>query len=200
MLFALIPAGGKSTRMGRPKLALPFGGSTVLGHVIAALRRVPVEHILVVVGPHVPELVPLAEGGGADVCLLPNETADMRATVEHGLRRLEERFRPGPDAAWLLVPADHPTLDPAVVRSLIAARQAEPSHTIQVPTYQGKRGHPALIRWGHVAGLRALPPGQGINAYLRGQAGVTREVPVGSEDILRDLDTPEDYRRLRGGL
>ena len=39
MIFALIPAAGKSTRMGRPKLALPLGEKTVLEHVIAALRQ-----------------------------------------------------------------------------------------------------------------------------------------------------------------
>src|SRR5207237_3552168 len=55
--LALIPAAGKSTRMGRPKLALPLGGRTVLEHVVAALRDAGVEHVLVVVGPHVPELV-----------------------------------------------------------------------------------------------------------------------------------------------
>ena len=34
MIFAVIPAAGKSTRMGRPKLALPLEGDTVLGAVI----------------------------------------------------------------------------------------------------------------------------------------------------------------------
>ncbi len=38
-MFALIPAAGKSARMGRPKLTLPLGGRTVLEHVVTALRR-----------------------------------------------------------------------------------------------------------------------------------------------------------------
>src|SRR5205807_6089865 len=115
MTFAVIPAAGKSTRMGRPKLALPLGGLTVLERVLGALRRGGVEHPVVVVGPHVRELAPLAQGAGAHVCCLAGETADMRATVEQGLRWLEERFRPRPGDDWLLVPADHPALAAGVV-------------------------------------------------------------------------------------
>ncbi len=197
MTFALLPAAGKSSRMGRPKLALPLGETTVLEHAVAALRQAGVDPILVVVGPHVPELVPHAARAGALVLRLDAETADMRATVEAGLNWLEERFHPSPGAGWLLCPADHPVLDPAVVRQLLQARQTSPGSSIFVPTWQGRRGHPALITWHHVAGMRALAQGLGLNVYLRGQMAVTAEVPVDSPGILLDLDTPADYERLR---
>jgi CTP:molybdopterin cytidylyltransferase MocA len=195
--FALLPAGGQSTRMGRPKLALPLGRHTVLEHAVAALRQGGAEHVLVVVGPHVPELAPLAAAAGAEVLPLTEPTADMRATVEQGLRCLEERFRPAPEAGWLLCPADHPALEPAVVRQLLEARRASPAHSIVVPTFAGRRGHPVLIAWQHVAGMRALPPGLGLNAYLRRQAAATLLLPVASPGVVCDLDTPEDYERLR---
>jgi CTP:molybdopterin cytidylyltransferase MocA len=65
MKFAVLLAGGQSKRMGRPKLVLPLGERTVLEHVLAALRQAAVEHILVVIGPHVAELGALAESAGA---------------------------------------------------------------------------------------------------------------------------------------
>ena len=104
MIFGLVPAAGKSARMGRPKLALPLGGRTVLEHAVAALRSGGVEHVLVVIGPHVPELVPLAERAGAVPSLLDRETHDMRETVLEGLLRAEKLLRPRPQDAWLLVP------------------------------------------------------------------------------------------------
>jgi molybdenum cofactor cytidylyltransferase len=195
--FALIPAAGKSTRMGQPKLALPLGDRTVLERVVAALRQAGIEHVLVVVGPHVPELVPLAKRAGAHAFLLADETGDMRATVEQGLRWLEEHERPAAGDRWLLVPADHPTLDPAVVRQLLEAAAGDPAYSIIVPTFAGKRGHPTLFDWSHVPGIRALPAGQGLNAYLRQHTGETYELPVNAPDVLADLDTPEDYERLR---
>jgi molybdenum cofactor cytidylyltransferase len=197
MIFAVLPAAGKSTRMGRPKLLLPLGGRTVLEHVLTALRQAGVDHVLVVVGPHVPELAAVATQAGAHVCALTEETPDMRATVERGLRWLEEQLQPQPEDAWLLCPADHPTLDPAVVRQLLAEQANQPAGTIFIPSFGGRRGHPALIGWRHVAGIRELPAGVGLNVYLRQQAAVTREVPVASADVLWDLDTPEDYARLQ---
>ena len=196
MTFAVIPAAGKSTRMGRPKLALPLGDRTVLEHVITALRNAGIEHILVVVGPHVRELVPLAEAAGAHVLLLPEETPDMRATVEAGLHWLDERFHPQPDDAWLLVPADHPTLEAAVVRQLLAARATNADRSIFIPAFEGKRGHPALIGWNHVARIRTLHAREGLNVYLREHVTETEEVNVTSPMVLCDLDTPEDYQRL----
>src|SRR4029077_9391223 len=92
MRFAVLPAGGKSVRMGRPKLSLPLRGRTVLECVVTALREGGIERVLVVVGPHVAELCPLAEAVGARVCLLPAETPDMRATVEIGLTAIEQRW------------------------------------------------------------------------------------------------------------
>jgi molybdenum cofactor cytidylyltransferase len=198
MIFGLIPAAGKSLRMGRPKLSLPLGESTVLEQVLAALRAGQVEHILVVLGPHGAELAPLAERAQAHVCRLREETADMRATIEQGLRWLEDRFQPRPDDAFLLAPADHPTLDPHVVDDLRAARLACPGRTIFVPTHEGRRGHPTLVAWKHVPGIRVHPAGQGLNTYLRRQAAQIQEVAVASAEVLRDLDTPEDYERLRG--
>jgi CTP:molybdopterin cytidylyltransferase MocA len=196
MIFAVVPAGGHSTRMGRPKLALPLGGRTVLEHVVASLRDGGVDHVLVVVGPHVPELVPLAEAAGADVCRLPEATADMRATVECGLRWLEGLYYPWPDDAWLLAPADHPALDPGVVRALCECYEGRPSQSILVPVCDGRRGHPTLISWQHVPGILAHRAGQGINTYLQLHTSEIREVPVTDASVLHDLDTPEDYERL----
>src|SRR5262249_55984589 len=147
--------------------------------------------------PHVSGLLPLAEAAGAQVLLLSEQTDDMRATVERGLAWLEEQFHPGRDDAWLLVPADHPTLDPAVVRQLLAARAAYPEASMLVPVTAGRRGHPVLLEWRHVAGIRTLPAGLGLNAYMRQHGADTLEMPVHSPQVLCDLDTPEDYERLR---
>jgi molybdenum cofactor cytidylyltransferase len=184
--------------MGRPKLSLPLGGRTVLEWTVAALKEGGVEHVLVVVGPHVAELADLAEQAGARVCRLAEPTPDMRATVEHGLTWLEQTFRPGEPDAWLLCPADHPTLHPGVVRQLTQARQEQPHRSIFVPTFEGRRGHPTLLGWRHVTGIRTHPAGLGLNTYVRQHGDEVLEVSVPNADALTDLDTPEDYERLQG--
>jgi molybdenum cofactor cytidylyltransferase len=196
MIFAVVPAAGRSSRMGRPKLSLPLGDCTVLEHVVTALRQGGADDVLVIVGPHDPELVPLATAAGASVLALAEATPDMRATVEQGLRWLEARFHPRPDDAWLLAPADHPALDADLVRRLCAAYAARSSHSIVFPVHGGRRGHPTLIAWRHVTGLRAHPSGKGINDYLRSREEHIQELATASAGVLQDLDTPEEYDRL----
>jgi molybdenum cofactor cytidylyltransferase len=196
MTVALVPAAGKSTRMGRPKLALPLGQRTVLEHVMAALKTAGLEQVLVVVGPQGRTLAELAGAAGAEVLALAEDTPDMRATVEAGLRWIEDRFAPRAEDDWLLAPADHPTLDAAVVRRVLETRAEHPEASVIVPLFRGRRGHPTLIGWQHVAGIRSLPAGAGLNVYLRQQAAHTLAVAVETPSVLCDLDTPEDYERL----
>lgn len=194
-IFALIPAAGFSRRMGQPKLSLPLGECTVLEHVVRALRQAGIEPVLVVLGPHVASLRTPAERAGARVLLLAEPTPEMRSTIDQGLRWLEETQHPTAADAWLLCPADHPLLDVALIRQIVAARQ--PGASIVVPTFAGRRGHPTLIGWEHTAAIRSHPVELGLNTYLRANQAQTRELPVASDAILCDLDTPEDYERLQ---
>jgi molybdenum cofactor cytidylyltransferase len=197
MIAAVVAAAGASTRMGRPKLALPVGGRPIIERVVTALRDGGANPVVVVVGPHDPTLAPLARAAGAEVCDLAAVTPDMRTTVEHGLFWLEEQYRPRPDDAWLLAPADFPLLDAAVVRQLCEAFRQNPTMSIVIPTHEGRRGHPALIAWRHAVGIRALSAGVGIDAYLRDHVSETHELPVAQAGVVADLDTPEDYERMQ---
>jgi CTP:molybdopterin cytidylyltransferase MocA len=182
--------------MGHPKLMLPVGGSTVLERVLAAVRAGGVADVVVVVGPAMTALADAARGSGAHVLQLAVETGDMRATCIHGLDWLEARFAPASDDGWLLLPADHPTCRPDIVRALLAAAEQHPERSVVVPVHEGRRGHPVWLGWRHVAAIRALPVQQGLNVFIRQRAAETLELTWPDAEILRDLDTPEDYRRL----
>jgi molybdenum cofactor cytidylyltransferase len=197
--FALIPAAGLSRRMGRPKLTLPLAGKTILECVLETLGRAGVTDVLVVASPQGDEVAALAEKGGAHVLRLDHETLDMRATVLEGLDWLERRFQPAAEDGWLLLPADHPSLDSEAIRELLRCRAEYPRQSIFIPSFAGKRGHPALIAWRHVEALRHFPPGQGLNRFFREAGAQVREYPVNSPGVLLDLDTPEDYQRLLEG-
>lgn len=195
MILAVLPACGHSTRMGRPKLSLPLSNRTAIEHIVLALRAGGVDRVIVVVGPHVPELVPLATDAGAEVLVLPTTTPDMRATVAAGLAYVQNRYQPLPTHWWLLAPADHAMLSPTVIHQLRTAAN-ERTHSIIIPTHQGQRGHPTLIGWQHAGAIMTLEPGKGINSFLREHERETLELEVLDSEILSDLDTPEDYARL----
>ncbi len=106
---------------------------------------------------------------------------------------------PTPCDGWVLIPADHPTLNATLVRELIAAWSASPSQ-IAVPVYEGQRGHPTIFPWSLAEEVFRLPPEQGLNSVLRSDPERVREVIVSDPRVLDDLDTPEDLLRLRQEL
>lgn len=195
-IFAVVPAAGFSRRMGQPKLLLPFGSGTVISCVMDALKAGGVDEIYLLVRADDVDL--RRELNRHDVCIVPTPepTAGMRESVELLLTLIAVEMHPEPEDAWLLVPADEPTLDPQVVRGLVAEWRAAPTG-ILVPVHRGRRGHPTLFGWNFTEYVYSLPEGQGLNRLLRIDPGEVREIPVASPEILQDMDTPEDYQRLK---
>lgn len=194
--FAIVPAAGESSRMGQPKLLLPWRGKPLIEHVLSAWRASGVRATAVVVRPGDDELAFAAEELGAIVVrpLLP--PPDMRASVSFGLGEIRRLFQPRAKDAWLVAPADVPRLSAQVVDRLIAQHAIEPSAAL-VPTVAARRGHPVLFPWHWTTRVRQLGAEEGLNVLLR--EGLTHEVAC--DDLialpdLDDVDTPEDFERL----
>ena len=120
----------------------------------------------------------------------------MRATILVGLDWLEANERPTANDAWFLLPGDVPNVATSVAALLRNVALANPAKSIFVPTYQGRRGHPVLLRWSHVPAFRTLPEGNGLSSYVRTQETATQEVPVAEVGILTDVDSPAELERL----
>src|SRR5947209_6358138 len=196
MIFAVIPAAGRSRRMGRCKLALPLAGSTVLERVIGALRDGGVDKLVVVVGPRSAKLAQIAGRSGATALTLEQETPGMRETVGQGLDWMEKHWQPAPGDHWFLVPGDVPAFNAGAIRRLVQACSSSPAYSIFTPTFAGRRGHPALLRWSNVEAIRKLPAGLGLDVFMRERLPQSMSVPVDDEGILHDIDTPDDYAAM----
>jgi molybdenum cofactor cytidylyltransferase len=190
MISAIVPAAGKSERMGRCKLTLRIGKLTVIEHVVGALQKGGADPVVVVTGSR--EVQRIAESAGAVVVWLTTPTSSMRATVERGLDWLEFDRHPTDEDAWLLMPGDYPNITAEPIQTLCEQFRGQSSKSILVPVHNGSRGHPILIPWPHVVGIRALPAGSGIDDYVK--CSIVVEIPVSTEDILHDVDTPMDLK------
>jgi molybdenum cofactor cytidylyltransferase len=195
MIAAVVPAAGRSERMGRPKLLLPIGGTSVIARVIAALRDGGVETVVVVVPPAAIDgasaLAETAGQEGACVVVADPPPPDMRASVERGLDRLGREPAP---STLLLAPGDSPGITADLVARVVARARSEP-RAIIIPSSHGRRGHPIALPWPLAAEIRGLPENVGINALVARHAGKVIELDVDHPDALADLDTPDDYRR-----
>ncbi len=191
-VFAVVPAAGESRRMGRPKLLLPIDERLVIHRVIDAIVQAGVTDIWVLVRDNHPDLKAELTGASANV-ITSAPTPGMRESTELLLREIQSRRQPTFHDAWLLCPADHPTLDSRVIRSLIEHRGRHP-RGIWVPTWRGRRGHPVLFSWDLAREVPSIPVDRGLNHLLSEFAGDVHEVEVETGEVLRDLDTPDDYR------
>jgi len=101
-----------------------------------------------------------------------------------------------PDVEALLVTlADVPMITVEVVRQVIAAWRSSGTAIVR-PAIGQAHGHPVLYDRSLFAALRAAPLEQGAKAVVRAREADILNVPVTDPGCLRDIDTPEDYRRL----
>ena len=190
--FALIPAAGRSRRMGSPKLLLPWSSRTVVEQLLIALHRPEIEAVFVVVRPDDVGLQDALSRTAAIVVIPDHDPPDMRDSVELGLKAIQKRFNPKDQDCWLLIPADHPLIEPEVLDGLLARWSSQDCKAL-VPSFCGRRGHPTLLSWSLAKQVEQLPPGVGINTLLRSSPDLVTEWPTDRESVLADLDTPEDY-------
>lgn len=195
-MFAVVPAAGLSRRMGQSKLLLNLAGVPIIERVLRALehpaitnRRVVVRQTDLPLQAHVARL-------GATLAIPQTDPPDMRASVTLALEEIQNQFSPADDDGWLLAPADRPVLDQALIDQLMGHWQSTQAK-ILVPRCGARRGHPTLFRWSVAKLVPQIPADRSLNWLLRELATDVTELPVESQAVLTDLDTPEDYARLK---
>lgn len=191
-LFALIPAAGRSRRMGTSKLLLPWNGKTVVEHLIGTLTRPEITAVAIVVRPDDHALRDVVQRTSAIAIDPDHEPPEMRDSIELGLRAIRQRFTPNDTEGWLLIPADHPLIEAEVLNGLLA-RWSQGDCEALLPTFGARRGHPTLLRWPLASRIEQLPRDVGVNTLLRSEPNLVTEWPTDHESVLADLDTPEDY-------
>jgi molybdenum cofactor cytidylyltransferase len=183
--------------MGQPKLLLPLGDSTILGRLLATLSHPRIAARIVVVRTDDQALASEAARNHGRVIQPPDDPPDMKTSVELALAAIQRDFHPEPDDGWMLIPADHPWLPSSLLPELLVAWDALASE-ILVPSFEGRRGHPALFRWSMTAAVLEIPADRGLNWLLERFSDQVVDWPCQSPEVTWDLDTPEDYARLMG--
>ncbi|QDU38716.1 molybdopterin-guanine dinucleotide biosynthesis protein MobA [Maioricimonas rarisocia] len=199
-ICALIPAAGRSRRMGRPKLLLPLGDRRVIDWLLDALRTADLYDVFLLARMDDADLVEAVLDRVTMTVQPAADPPDMRTSVKYLLDEARDKLWPRPDDGWMLVPADHPVLKPELLATLCKAWQTCEADVL-VPEYEGRRGHPTIFRWSLAERVAAIPPDQGLNWLLRQPDVNVQTMPTNDPLVLQDMDTPNDYdtvRRLLG--
>lgn len=189
-IYGLVLAAGLSRRMGTPKQMLPFGEKTVLQTVVDVLLTLNLVEVVVVMGHAFEQVRSSLAGRPVHCCVNERYREGMFSSVCCGLDAI-----PKTADAMLMALGDQPHIEARVGAAVVDAYQ-QSDVGIVVPTWHGKRGHPALVDLKRYRSeILALSGDEGLKPVMRGHDADTLELQVEDAGILRDLDTPEDYQQ-----
>ncbi len=184
----IILAAGGSSRMGRPKLLLPWRGKPLIWYVVNTALEAGLFPVLVVTG---------ANGGEIQSALLdlnvmfidnPDWQQGQSTSVRTGVLALPHET---PAALFLL--GDQPQIPKELVVALVKAH-IHSGAAVVAPLIAGRRANPVLFDRVVFPDLLNLIGDAGARQILSQYP--PQVVPWDDEKLLLDIDTAEDYQRL----
>ena len=192
MICAVVLAAGLSRRMGVQKLLLPFGGKTVIAHIVDQLLASTVDEVHVVMGHQAERISAELSGRVFSIVNNPNYKSGMLSSVRCGLQNLPEKCR-----AVMVALGDQPSITTGLIDQMLQSF-ATTEKSILVPLYKGKRGHPILFSMLYRDDILTQYDDIGLRGLLHSHPNDIHELAVSNSSVLCDMDYPEDYQRELG--
>ena len=186
----IILAAGASTRMGQPKPLLTWRGEPFIRHIARTALGAGLSPVVIVAGEHTPEIRAAVADLPVTLIHNPDWEAGQSTSVRCGLRALPDTIG---SAIFLL--ADQPHIPIELVKAL-QDQHALTLSPIVAPLIDDRRGNPVLFDRVTFADLQSLTGDVGGRAVFAKYP--IAYVPWHDANLLLDVDTPEDYQRLRG--
>jgi molybdenum cofactor cytidylyltransferase len=186
----IILAAGASLRMGQPKPLLLWRGEPFIRHIARLALAANLSPVVIVAGEHALEIRNVVADLPVTVIHNPDWEAGQSTSVRCGVRALPDTIG---SAIFLL--ADQPHIPVELVKAL-SDRHAQTLSPIVAPLIDDRRGNPVLFDRVTFVNLQSLTGDVGGRAVFAKHP--IAYVPWHDARLLWDIDTPEDYQRLRG--
>ncbi len=190
---AVILGAGASSRMGRPKLLLPWGKTSIIGHLIEQWRALAAAQIAVVHRPGDRELeaeLDRLDFPPSDRIKNPRPERGMFSSIVSaaGWDGWREDL-----TAWAIVLGDQPHLRPDTLRDLLEFHR-EHVDAIGQPVYDGHARHPVLLSRQAFEQLKHSRA-KTLKEFLKRTSCPLVQRTVEDSGLALDLDRPEDYEK-----
>ena len=190
IVAGIVLAAGLSRRMGQAKLLLPLEGRPVVRHVAECLLAAGCEPVIVVTGTEHLAIAAALRGLSVELVVNRQPEAGQASSIRVGIGAL-----PPAVGAALVALGDQPFLAPEIIPALRATAERT-GKAIVAPRYRDGRGNPVLFTREVFPELHRLSGDQGARSVV--ERDPSRVVLVDFDlPMPPDLDTPEDYARLR---
>jgi molybdenum cofactor cytidylyltransferase len=187
-IAALVLAAGLSRRMGDANklLAVMPDGRTMLAQTVDHVLASAAQPVFVVTGHQDGLIRETLSGRPVRFIHAPDFHTGMAASLQAGVAALA-----GDIGAVMICLGDMPLVDPETFDRILGAYDAGEGREIIIPTFDGQRGNPVL--WGRrfFPELLSLSGDAGARQILHNHMEFVSELPVNTDSVLRDFDTPE---------
>ena len=194
-LGVVILAAGASRRMGRPKLLLPWQDTTVIGHIIGQWRELGVGQIVIVHRPS--DALLLAELDRLNF-LAQNRVENPepeRGMFSSILCAAEWNGWSEEIRSYAIVLGDQPHLRLDTLRALLEFHALHGDAICQ-PLYGGRERHPVILPSLVFEKLKDSREPT-LKDFLKLISCEAVQYPIEDEGLALDMDTPEDYNKLK---
>ena len=184
---AIVLAAGKSSRMGTNKLLLLFDNKPVLEHILDRLTKY---ETFVVTGYNPEDIEKILFKYDIKILHNPDYENGMTSTFKKGLSAIGDNV----DAVFLVL-GDTFGFNPELLEKMVNKMESTKALIIS-PIYDGKRGHPVLISSKLFPEFMRLDFNQTLRDLILLHE---RDHQYVNGDIWTriDLDTPEDYEKVK---
>jgi molybdenum cofactor cytidylyltransferase len=190
-IAAIVLAAGRSTRMGaQNKLLADIGSKPMVRHVVETVLASRAAPVLVVTGHMAGDVTPVLAKLDIVIVENPDFATGLASSLKAGIEALPDTC----DGA-LIVLGDMPRIEASHIDRLLEAFAPD---TIIVPTHEKRIGNPVLWPAHYFPELLQLEGDAGARRLLDIHADRVRKVPLATDAIFSDIDTPEALAQLRG--
>ena len=193
---AVILGAGRSSRMGQPKLLLPWGSGTILEHLIEQWLSVGASQVAVVVAADNSAVADVVHRDGRATCITnPDPDRGMFSSVRCAAEW--DGWKPG-ITHWIISLGDQPHLQRTTLNKLIEVVRTNLEAVWQprYPSHQGRRRHPVVLPGSAFHALRQTGATD-LRSFLELSSIMRLSVYIDDPGLEIDIDTPEDYARAR---
>jgi molybdenum cofactor cytidylyltransferase len=190
----VILAAGNSSRLGRPKQLLTFGGKSLISHVVTEALAADLQPVVVVTGAYHEVICDALKGQAVNVIHNPHWETGMASGIAAGLvaaLAIDVHLR-----SVVVTVSDQPYISAELFRSLME-QWAVSGKGLIACTYSGTMGTPVLFDVRYFNELAALSGDAGAKQLLKRHLDDVTTVPFLKGEI--DIDTEEDFNRLTIG-
>jgi molybdenum cofactor cytidylyltransferase len=191
----VILGAGASSRMGRPKLLLPWRDTTVIGEILRQWRELGACQIAVVHRPDDPLLAM-----ELDRLKLPAQERIENPQPERGMfssivcAANWSGWKPE-IASWAFALGDQPHLNSDTLRQLLGFHAAHADAICQ-PEFDGHTRHPVILPLAAFSELKETKAAT-LKEFLKLVPVPRVQCSMTDAGLSLDMDTPEDYKRLK---